>query len=243
MGANYDAPDMHGNHLSLQPNHDAISGGVALWFGLPAAQREFDPALLTEADRARLLAHRHSRRLQEFKVSRALKVAANADAQAFSLSHSGGHAALLTAPIGMRVGVDLEVARERDVLKIARFSFSPDEVAWLQAQPLAEHPRIFYTLWTMKEALTKALDLNLMDALRHCVFRQAATGWIGEVPTDSDWSAHVFEPRTGFFLAAARVGQAAPSGIETLEWPPRAVAHWPVIASAAAPSAAAAPRA
>ena len=253
---------MHGNlDASLHLNRDSGSAPPALWLATPAAQTYFDPTLLTETDRARFLASRNPRRLEEFKVSRALQAVASSGRTVHSLSHSGGFAALLTAPRGsgdaseaalpfdqslLAVGVDLEISRPRDVLRIARFAFSKEEVVALEQQTDSARDDLFYTLWTMKEALAKALRLNLIDALRQCVFTGApeavaaasiwpsASIWSGSAPTPSPWAIQVFQPRAGFFLAAACVGAGHPQALRTWEWPPQQAARWPVIAAAVA---------
>ena len=238
---------MHGNLDALADlNSDASRPRPALWLATPEAQTCFDPASLSEADRTRWLASRNSRRQQEFKVSRALKVFAGSGNHAQSLSHSGGHAALLIADSELQVGVDLEVSRPRDVLRIARFSFSNEEIAALDARMGSARDSLFYTLWTMKEALAKALRLDLLDALRQCVFAPSAAGlpadtrWSGSAPTPSPWSVQVFQPKPGFFLAAAAIGASGLPSLQTWEWPPRQAASWPLIAAAAAPAGAAA---
>jgi phosphopantetheinyl transferase len=250
MGGNYDGLVMHGNLDSLVDlNREARPPRLSLWLATPSAQSCFDPTLLTEADRERLLASRNSRRQQEFKVSRALQAFVGSR-NAHSLSHSGGHAALLTTSsllqVGqLQVGVDLEVSRPRDVLRIARFAFSNEEVAALESRSGGARDELFYTLWTMKEALAKALRLNLIDALRQCVFVRpledspGESSWTGSAPTPSPWSVQVFQPRAGFFLAAACIGAGSAPSLQTWEWPPQQAASWPLIAAAAAPAGAA----
>lgn len=230
---------MHGNLDAPQLNRDASPPGLALWFGTPAAQDYFDPASLTEADRVRLTARRNPRRRQEFKVSRALQGFALGGA-AQSLSHSGGHAALLIASSKQPIGVDLEVIRPRDVLRIARFSFSQAEVAALEASPARLRDELFYTLWTMKEALAKALRLELVDALRQCVFAPAGSIWPGSAPTRAPWSVQVFQPQAGFLLAAACVGSDTPPSLQMWQWPPLLAANWLPTVCATAPAGAAA---
>lgn len=228
---------MHGNLHSPASLNDAP--GMVLWLATPAARDYFDALLLTDADRARFQAHRNSRRQQEFEVSRALKNSVVISSSAHSLSHSGGHAALLSASSSLRVGVDLEVSQPRDVMRIARFAFHEQEVATLDAQSAGAREELFYTLWTFKESLAKALQLSLVDALRQCVFIRTAAGWAGSAPTPMPWSVQVFRPRSGFFLAAACVGASAPPPLQTWEWPPRQAVAWPIIACVAAPAGAA----
>lgn len=227
---------MHGNLDPPNLNRDANPRGLALWLGTPAAQTYFDFAALSDADRARLAGHRNSRRQQEFKVSRALRAFAGAGAVA-SLSHSGGHAALLTAASEMQIGVDLEVARPRDVLRTARFAFDREEVDALEALSGVARDDLFYALWTMKEALAKALRLELVDALRQCVFIPGIAGWSGSAPTPSPWSVQVFQPRPSFFLAAACIGTNLRQAPQLWEWPPQQAASWPTTAFVAASGA------
>lgn len=236
MEWNYDGPVMHGNFGETIVHSDSDLASCALWFADPAAQELFDASSLSVSDRAR----RSLRREREFKVSRALKAFTQAEARTFSLSHSAGHAALLIAPTGMRVGVDVEAIRPRDVLRIARFAFHEAEVAALEAAAENERGELFYVLWTLKEALGKALQLNLIDALRHCVFRRDLNGWHGSAPTSSPWSAQVFRVRADFVLAAAYVGVGEPPALARWEWPPQGAAEWPVIAACASARAAAA---
>ena len=236
MDGNYDGPVMHGNLRATSAHSDSDVASCALWFADPAAQDFFDTSSLSSADRAR----RSWRREREFKVSRALKAFAHADAHTYSLSHSADHAALLIAPTGMRVGVDLEAVRPREVLRIARFAFHEREVAALETAG-GQRDELFYVLWTLKEALGKALQLNLLDALRQCVFTRDMNGWSGSAPTTSPWSAQVFRARADFVLTAAYVGVSEPPPLTRWDWPPQRAAEWPVIACATARAGAAAP--
>jgi hypothetical protein len=226
---------MHGNLGATSAHSDSDIAGCALWLADPSAQDLFDASSLSAADRAR----RSLRREREFKVSRALKAFVNAETRTYSLSHSAGHAALLLAPTGVRVGVDLEAVRQRDVLRIARFGFHEREIAALEATVASERDELFYVLWTLKEALGKALQLNLLDALRQCVFTRDLNGWSGRAPTSSPWSAQVFRARDNFILAAVYVGVSTPPPLTQWEWPPQRAAEWPVIAACASARASA----
>lgn len=241
MGWNYDAPVMHGNLGPTSTHSDSGGADYALWFGEPAAQDLFDASALSASDRTRLASVRSLRREREFKVSRSLKAFTNAEAHSYSLSHSAGHAALLVAPRGMTVGVDLEELRRRDVLRIARFAFHEQEVRALESATAPDRDELFYTLWTLKEALGKALRLNLLDALRQCVFTPTMNEWTGSAPTYAPWSAQVFRVRPGFLLAAAYIGVSSPPSVRRWDWPPQRAGEWPLIACATAPAGAGAP--
>lgn len=228
---------MHGNphaHFDSRTdlNGDSMNAGAALWLGLPAARDHFDPSALSVADHSRLAA-RGARRRADFEVSRALLAFADVGSAAHSLSHSAEHAALLVAPSGCQIGVDLEMNRPRDILRLARFAFDAREVVALEAAPEDARPRLFYTLWTLKESFAKALRLELVDALRQCVFWQDEGEWRGRVATPLEWGAAVFQPRPHLFLAAAWVGGSGLPELRQWEWPPQRGGDWPVIASMA----------
>lgn len=206
---------------------------LALWLGLPAAREHFDPSALSASDRARGGAH-GPRRRADVEVSRALLAFADVGTTAHSLSHSAEHAALLIASTGWQIGVDLEVERPRDALRLARFAFTEREAVAVATAPAAARPQLFYTLWTLKESFAKALRLSLVDALGQCVFWEEAGEWRGEVPTRGAWSAAVFQPRPGMFLAVACVGAQKLPRLQLWEWPPKRCADWPLIAGASA---------
>ena len=184
---------MHGNLGASSARSDGEDAGCALWLGDPAAQDLFDASSLCAQDREQLRARQGGRREREFKVSRALKAFTHADAQSHSLSHSAGHAALLVAPPGMRVGVDLEALRPRDCLRIARFAFHEQELRALEAAAGAERDQMFYVLWTLKEALGKALQLPLLDALRQCVETLPHIQPTHYPADDKPWPGHTTE--------------------------------------------------
>lgn len=234
---------MHGNlHVPtanpFSQDRAAADTRLTLWLGFPTARAHFDPSTLSEADQARLAGSRGARRRADFEVSRALLAMADIGSAAHSMSHSAEHAALFIAPAGSRIGVDLEINRPRDVLRLARFAFDEREVGALEsAAPESQHA-LFYTLWTLKESFAKALQLNLVDALRHCVFWIDGSGeWRGRVPTDANWSAAVFQPRPEIFVAAAQIGANEAMQPNSWEWPPKQRANWPLMAAcASAPS-------
>jgi hypothetical protein len=232
---------MHGNPHALSGTPFSLNGAstdtrLTLWLGFPTARAHFDASTLSEADRARHAGFRASRRRADFEVSRALLSIADVGTAAHSMSHSAEHAALLIAPAGWRIGVDLEINRPRDVLRLARFAFDEREVRALEAAVPEARQALFYTLWTLKESFAKALQLELVDALRQCIFWIDGSEWRGLVPTDAAWSAAVFQPRPDIFIAAAWIGDEI-AALSTWEWPPKQRADWPLIAACAgAPS-------
>jgi hypothetical protein len=209
-----------------------MHGNLQLWLAAPEAAQHFDPAQLTEPERVRLARLRRAARRQEFAVSRALRAHVRPDATqpaSESLSHSGGYAALARSHPEVRIGVDLEVHRPRDVLATARTGFSECEARALEGACGPERERLFYAMWTVKEALAKALQLHLLDALRSCVLIVEGPAWHVRAPTASAGSVAVYQPRADLTLAVATIG--APQAIECWSWPPQRPASWPLIAA------------
>ncbi len=76
---------------------------------------------------------------------------------AFNVSHSGRHGLIAVAG-GDCVGVDVEErAAQRDLAGIGSFVYGPQEQRLLRTTEGGEKVRQFYRLWSMKEALIKAL--------------------------------------------------------------------------------------
>lgn len=248
----YQDPAFHedlvpGDPAGRREVNPAGAAGFQLWFASPQALCHFDPAMLSAADRHRFDAIRNPQRREEFSVSRTLlaHVAVPA-ASAWSLSHSNGHAALASSragwAAGWAVGVDLEQHRPRNVASIARFAFSERESTRLLALADSQRERLFYSLWVMKEALAKALQLPLLEALRSCAFDPQGGSWSAAIPTQRCWSVMAFEPRPKMSLAIACVGDEGKDlpcpGIETREWPTVPLARcrpaqWPCVAAIA----------
>jgi 4'-phosphopantetheinyl transferase len=79
---------------------------------------------------------------------------------AFSVTHSGTMA--LCAVGGGELGVDVERIRYiAGPLAIARTWFSRDEAAAIRSHPASGRRRVFFHLWTKKEACAKAMGLGL----------------------------------------------------------------------------------
>lgn len=203
-----------------------------VWLGAPEAERYFEPNALSEADRQRYAGLRAPRARQEFAVSRALKASAQLHARGpTSLSHSGGWAAVAVGPQDCRLGVDIEFHRPRDLLGIARFAFDPTESRALEGADTVQRSRLFYALWTMKEAMAKALALPLLVATRQCVFAPDAAGWRGTAPTVECWEARVFQPRPALTLSLVILGSGVSGSVITYEGPPTTPVSWESIAT------------
>lgn len=220
-----------------------MHGNLQLWLAAPDAAQHFDPAQLTEQERARLARLRQATKRQEFAVSRALRAQVRRDTlqpASESLSHSGGYAALARAHPALRIGVDLEVHRPREVLAMARTAFSEFEAYALEVAAGPQRERLFYAMWTVKEALAKALQLHLLEALRSCVLVVDGSAWQVRAPTAAPGCVAVYQPRADLTLAVACIGATVP--IECWSWPPQQRASWPLsaaisLAAAGAPAA------
>jgi len=82
----------------------------------------------------------------------------------FNLSHSGDYG-MLAVTEHRQVGIDIECIRPVSVLSIARRYFMPEEYNCLATLSEPEKLKMFYRLWTCKEAYVKARGLALSDAL------------------------------------------------------------------------------
>ena len=80
---------------------------------------------------------------------------------AFNVSHSGRHGLIALAREG-RIGVDVEeCSARRDIDGDIRLLFSPEERARLNCVDGHHRLELFWSLWTMKEALIKASGTGL----------------------------------------------------------------------------------
>lgn len=221
---------MHGN-LDTQIS-DSLAPTLDLWLALPAAAGMLAPALLSQSDQTRLEHLRQPHRRQELLASRALLHEVGTGRHSTSLSHSGGRAALLTTDTTLRIGVDMEVHRPRHWLRLAALAFTARETAALHAAPQSAREAMFHALWTMKEAVAKALQLPLAQALTDCCFiPDASTCWQAQLPTDQPWCVQAWSAAPGITLAAACIGADQPQ-IHHWHWPPRISTRWPLLASA-----------
>ena len=76
----------------------------------------------------------------------------------FNVSHSGGHGLIALSAVGGRLGVDVEERIPRRHLdELVAAVMGPEERAELAALRGPAELRLFYRLWTLKEALIKAL--------------------------------------------------------------------------------------
>lgn len=82
----------------------------------------------------------------------------------FNVSHSGRFA-MIGVMLNRRIGVDVEKYRDMEFLEIAGRYFSEREYSDLKAAPARELEHYFFSCWTRKEALLKAIGEGIGDLL------------------------------------------------------------------------------
>lgn len=133
----------------------------------------------------------------------------------FNPSDSGGWC-LIGLAEGADIGVDLEVRQSRPkALAVARRHFQPREVEWLEAQSDTDHA--FLRLWTLKEALFKAIGRGLGYGLGNACFLPDADGRLklaglnGDAAPPERWQCHELD--LGDELVGAVVWSGAMRGV------------------------------
>jgi 4'-phosphopantetheinyl transferase len=81
----------------------------------------------------------------------------------FNISHTRGLVACAIAR--HEVGVDVERSDRKIDLDIARHYFAPEEVSLMRSFPRSEQDKIFFRLWSLKEAFIKATGEGLSRPL------------------------------------------------------------------------------
>ena len=146
-------------------------------------------------------------RFEKTPAGKPFLVGAGADAPSFSLSHTTGMVACAITD-GADIGVDVEgVDRRVNADDIAARFFAPSEAAWLRAQDEGMRRDRFFDLWTLKEALVKALGAGMAMSLASLAFSVQPGGSVTlEAPADVDasaWQFGLFAPGPGHRLAVA----------------------------------------
>lgn len=186
---------------------------AAIFDGLPPGERLRAGRFLREADRRAFLAGRLLVQTALGRLGLSGRIQAEAGRKPslagpggtpmpdFSLSHSGGWAALAIG--GARaVGVDVEPDdRQVDVLAVAQRVVDREELARLQALPPGARLRRFLEGWTVREAWAKALGEGLSADLRRVGLDGA--GLAIEAPGGEAWSLGLFRPEPGLLLGLA----------------------------------------
>jgi 4'-phosphopantetheinyl transferase len=123
----------------------------------------------------------------------------------FNVSHSGDRVAIAIAE-GTAVGIDIEVEQPRmtDLAQLARRYFAPDEAAEVEKE---EDAALFFTIWTAKEAVIKAVGGGLSIELASFSVLPVSTVW-GDVKNMAGWRVAALQTDEGYRAAiAARGGE------------------------------------
>ena len=132
----------------------------------------------------------------------------------FNLSHSRD-IALCAIAADYEVGIDIEYVRRvmRSEKILERF-FSPGETEYYHSCPANMRERAFMTLWTMKEAYSKAVGTGFTSNLKELDLSPALTGTSPSrvsVPRGDGmekWSIYTFTPFNEYAASLALKGEA-----------------------------------
>ena len=117
---------------------------------------------------------------------------------------------------GADVGVDVEwIDRDVNRADIASRFFAPQEAAHLMALDEETRRGRFFELWTLKEALVKALGIGMAASLHQLAFTVSATGIHLEAPPEIEPGAWEFglntpDLATGWRSSSDRHGPRRP---------------------------------
>jgi 4'-phosphopantetheinyl transferase len=132
----------------------------------------------------------------------------------FNLSHSGS-LAMVGVVLGQRIGVDVEEYRTLEFMEIAHRYFSEREYRDLCALAADERARGFFSCWTRKEALLKALGegIGVLLARISVTVTDDEPPRLVEFQDDSrapqQWSLLDVNIHPGYAAAAAFEGEVA----------------------------------
>jgi len=127
----------------------------------------------------------------------------------FNISHTTGMVACAIA-WNCAVGIDLEPLDRRVQISIAQRFFAPQEYAWLMALDDAAREPAFLQLWTLKEAVAKAVGRGLQLGFEtFSVHPQPPrlTALPSEAGSLADWTLRQWQPAPGHLAAVAVRGQ------------------------------------
>lgn len=137
----------------------------------------------------------------------------------FNLSYRPGRALLAVSNAGA-VGADVEpLTPLTDAAALIAELFAPAEQAALQAAAPADYWRLFYLIWTRKEAYAKALGMGLgmpFAAFSVLNFRRGA---LPQLTAPINCCLHSFAVGVGYQGALAALGSAAGLAIQHYTYP------------------------
>ncbi|MEE9492524.1 MAG: 4'-phosphopantetheinyl transferase superfamily protein [Gammaproteobacteria bacterium] len=135
----------------------------------------------------------------------------------FNLTHTRGMAACIVTK-SMDCGIDIEqLQRQSCMTDIARKMFSPSENLALEQAADAQKSRLFYSLWTLKEAYVKACGTGLTVSTRDFSFdinnkKDIAVSFVAESnDCPEQWYFSLYSPISQAVLATALRTKATPT--------------------------------
>jgi 4'-phosphopantetheinyl transferase len=148
-----------------------------------------------------------------FKVGQYGKPRVDSTALRFNLSHSG-ELVVIGVCRDREIGIDVERVRALDDLDlIAKYHFSPREIASLNVLPAEQKQAGFFNCWTRKEAYIKALGLGLAQPLDQFAVslqpgKPAELLYVEGKPEEPGrWTFTSFTPEPGYAGALAVEGK------------------------------------
>ena len=142
----------------------------------------------------------------------------------FNISHSQDYA-LYGFTHSHAIGVDIEHLRTmEDAAKIAQRFFSPQEFELVNCLSGEQQQRVFFKLWTAKEAYLKAVGIGLAGSLASIdiSFDQAEIPCLksiqGNAAETAPWSMYPCMPALGYVGAIAIKSKIAPQQIKYWNW-------------------------
>lgn len=148
------------------------------------------------------------------------------DALQFNASSSSSLGAIALAT-GMEIGLDIEkikCGKLDDFDRIVKYQFTTAEYDWYRRHQASERNRIFYRLWTCKEAYLKALGIGLngkLDGFSIDLQDREPSVSYSELENGGSSRIHLnqFEPEVEFVACLA--SPLPCSRIEISQWPDR----------------------
>jgi 4'-phosphopantetheinyl transferase len=140
----------------------------------------------------------------------------------FNISHSQEHA-LFGFTLNHLIGVDIEYQRAMpDALKIAQRFFSLREYKMLEEVALEQQPKLFFQLWTAKEAYLKATGTGLSASLNtvEIALNQTKSLYLSSLKKDTimNWSLYSCTPATDYAAAIAINAQIPVQHLNFWHW-------------------------
>jgi len=139
----------------------------------------------------------------------------------FSLSHSNKYV-LYAFSFDWEIGVDLEHCNPKtDIEGLAKFSFHPEERRILEnCSSIEEKRRLFFSIWTKKEAFLKALGEGFGDISPTAINLASSPAYLPNHNRDFPyWKVISCELIDGYASAVAYPSEALESGLNVLYSP------------------------